>query len=84
MIKRTIAILCCTLTVAILDSCGVSRANVANQNQNSTQVVLAGNNFKVVQQVKGSAAVQYFLFMGGTWKGSLYAKAYADMMSRVN
>lgn len=68
----------------LLSSCGVSSALITNQNQNSTQVVLAGNNFKIVEQVKGSAAVQYFFFMGGTWKGSLYAKAYTEMLSKAN
>ncbi len=67
----------------VVTSCGVSSAVITNQNQNSTQVVLAGNNFRVVQQVRGSASVQYFLFMGGTWKGSLYARAYSDMMSQA-
>ncbi len=70
--------------ISLLTSCGISRAVITNQNQNITQVVLSGNNFRVVQQVRGSASVQYFLFMGGTWKGSLYAKAYSDMMSQAN
>jgi hypothetical protein len=72
------------IIAGFLMSCGVSNAVISNQNQNSTQVVLSGNNFRAVQQVKGSAAVQYFMFMGGTWRGALYARAYSDMMSKVN
>lgn len=72
------------LTASLLSACGMSSAVITNQNQNSTQVILSGNNFRVVQQVKGSASVQYFFFMGGTWKGSLYARAYSEMMSQVN
>ena len=79
--KRTV---CFILIWISLSSCGVSSALITNQNQNSTQVVLAGNNFRIVQQVKGSAAVQYFFFMGGTWKGSLYAKAYTEMLGKAN
>jgi hypothetical protein len=82
--KKLLKVASLLLVSFVLNSCGVSSAVMDNQNQNSTQVVLAGNNFKVVQQVKGSAEVQYFLFMGGVWKGALYARAYEDMMSKVD
>jgi len=63
-----------------LSSCGVNRAWVFNQNQNATQVNLERNNFEVLDQVSGSAEVEYVLIFGGMKKRQLYDKAYAEMI----
>ena len=39
----------------LLASCGVTRELSHNVNNHTTQVVLAKNNFKVVEHVKGEA-----------------------------
>ena len=54
-----------------------------NQNQNSTQVHLADNNFEVVQKVTGSAEVNYVLLVGGINKRQLYENAYADIQQYI-
>ena len=72
------------ITVLLLNSCGVNHALITNQNQNSTQVHLADNNFEVVQKVTGSAEVNYVLFVGGINKRQLYENAYADMVKKAD
>ena len=67
-----------------LNSCGVNNALITNQNQNSTQVHLSTNNYKVVERVTGSAEVDYILFIGGINKRQLYENAYSDMMNKVD
>lgn len=69
---------------AITSSCGVNHALMLNLNQNSTQVHLASNNFKVTDNVSGSADVAYVLIFGGLNKKQLYQNAYADMVSKAN
>lgn len=66
-----------------LSSCGVNKAWVFNQNQNTTQVQLGRNNFKQVSQVSGSAEVSYVLIFGSVNKKQLYATAYADMLKNA-
>ncbi|MCB0518894.1 MAG: hypothetical protein H6577_20985 [Lewinellaceae bacterium] len=76
-----------TLIVAsclLLNSCGVNYAVIDNQNQNSTQVHLASNNFKVVDTVTGSAELVYVLGFGGMNRKRLYENAYSDMVKKAN
>lgn len=68
----------------LFSSCGVSYALIDNQNQNSTQVHLMEKNYKVVDQVSGSAEVEYVLFFGGMKKRNLYADAYKNMLNAAN
>ncbi len=65
-------------------SCGVNSAFINTENQNSTQVHLSNNNFKVVEKISGSADVDYILFFGGMNKKRLYENAYADMINKAN
>jgi glycerophosphoryl diester phosphodiesterase len=65
-------------------SCGVNNALIANLNQNSTQVHLSSNNYRVIERVTGSAEVPYVLLIGGMNRSQLYENAYADMMSKAN
>lgn len=67
-----------------LSSCGVSGAYIYNHNQNSTQVHLTKNNYRILEEVSGSADVDYVLIFGGLNKRQLYAQAYADMMKKAN
>ena len=68
----------------LFSSCGVNYALIENQNQNSTQVHLTSDNFKVVDRVTGNAEVEYVLFFGGLNKKQLYENAYADMVNNAN
>ena len=67
----------------LLASCGVTRELSHNVNNHTTQVVLAKNNFKVVEHVKGEATNDYFLFFGGGRK-ALIEKARAEMLKNAN
>jgi hypothetical protein len=67
-----------------LSSCGISTALVTNHNQNATEVHLSGNNFKVIDQVSGSAETSYVLTIGGINKKQLYENAYSTMMKKAN
>ena len=72
------------LVSAFLSSCGVGTALVTNHNQNATEVHLSGNNFKVIDQVSGSAEASYVLAIGGMNKRQLYQNAYSSMMKKAN
>lgn len=73
-----------SLLTVFLGSCGISNALVTNHNQNATEVHLSGNNFKVIDQVSGSAEVSYVLAIGGKDKRQLYENAYSAMMKKTN
>jgi hypothetical protein len=66
-----------------LSSCGINQAWILNQNQNTTQVQLSRNNFRVVSQVRGSSEVEYVLFFGGMKKRQQYNAAYTDMLEKA-
>ncbi|GJH41223.1 hypothetical protein RCZ04_17730 [Capnocytophaga sp. HP1101] len=68
----------------LLASCGVTRELSHNVNNHTTQVVLAKNNFKVVEHVKGEASNQYFLLFIGGGKRALVEKARAKMLKNAN
>jgi hypothetical protein len=70
--------------MALLASCGVGTALVTNHNQNATEVHLSGNNFKVIDQVTGTAEVSYVLAIGGMKKRQLYENAYSMMLKNAN
>jgi hypothetical protein len=65
-------------------SCGVNNAIITNQNQNSTQVQLASNNYKVVEKISGNAEVTYVLCFGGMNKKQLFENAYSAMVGKTN
>ncbi|MEQ9230738.1 MAG: hypothetical protein RIF46_08635 [Cyclobacteriaceae bacterium] len=83
MRKTTKAIMGLALIVG-LSSCGVNKAWIFNQNQNTTQVNLSENNFKVIGQVKGTADAEYMLIFGGAKQKQLYDEAYAKMVENAN
>ena len=68
----------------LLVSCGVTRELSHNVNNHTTQVVLAKNNFKVVEHVNGEASNQYFLLIIGGGKRALVEKARAKMLQNAN
>lgn len=67
-----------------LSSCGVNGSLIVNHNQNTSQVQLSSNNFKVVDRVSGSAEVKYIICIGGLKKRQLYENAYSDMLKKAN
>jgi hypothetical protein len=67
-----------------LSSCGFNHSAIMNHNQNTTQVNLGANNFRVVDKVSGSAEVSYVLIFGGVNKKQLFENAYSAMMDKAN
>jgi hypothetical protein len=72
------------VTLVLFSSCGVNSALILNHNQSTTQVVLASNNYKVVDKVNGTSNVKYICLIGGLNKKQLYEKAYSDMVTKAN
>lgn len=82
--KKTSKVLMGVALLVGLNACGVNKTWVLNHNQNSTQVHLVENNFKVVGQVKGTADVGYVLVFGGLKRKNLYATAFSDMLKNAD
>ncbi len=82
--KNIISISVVVIIAALMTSCGINYSAISNLNQNSTQVHLTNNNFKVVDKVVGTSDVSHVLIFGGMNKRHLYEDAYADMMNKAN
>jgi hypothetical protein len=82
--KQLSSVLIAITAILFFSSCGVNHALVLNHNENSTQVNLSTNNFKVIEKVTGSADVSYVLLIGGMNKKQLYENAYSAMMIKAN
>ena len=72
------------LATFTLTSCASHYGLPKNFNQNSTEVVLTHNNFKVVKIVKGEAEATYIFGIGGLAKNGLIAEAKAEMLKSAN
>ena len=82
--KRITTLLSMMFLTSLLSSCGVNYATTGNYNLNTTQVRLASDNFRVVDNLSGSASVSYIFLIGGLSEHQLYENAYADMMKRAD
>ena len=82
--KKTVAILTGIILLISMNSCGVNNALMINQNNNSTEVHLTTNNYRVVEKVSGNAEVNYVLFFGGMNKTQLFENAYAAMVDNAD
>jgi hypothetical protein len=81
---KTVISLIAISAVLLLSSCGVNGSLIVNHNQNTSQVQLSSNNFKVVDRVSGSAEVKYIVCIGGLKKRQLYENAYSEMLKKAN
>jgi len=82
--KKTVTLILCLALMIGMNSCGINHSWVVNQNQNSTQVQLKEQNFKVVGEVSGEAQVGYVLLFGGAKKRAMYQEAYRELVSQAN
>lgn len=71
------------LVSAVMTSCASHHGLPKNHNQNTTEVVLTKNNFKVVSMVKGEAEATYVLGFGGLSKNGLVSEAKAKMLANA-
>ena len=62
-----------------LSSCGSTRHMVSNYNVAQTQLVLSGDNFRVIGNVEGRAHATYVFGIGGLSKAAVEENAIADM-----
>ncbi len=67
-----------------MTSCSLHDGMTHNLNQNSTNVVLSQDNYKIVQKVRGEAQADYFLYFGGFRKKGLIEEARAAMLENAN
>ena len=67
-----------------VSSCSLHGSLATNVNQNSTNVVLQDNNYKIVAKVRGEAQADYFLYFGGFRKKGLIEEARAEMLENAN
>lgn len=65
-------------------SCSLHDGLTHNLNQNSTNVVLQGNNYTIVQKVRGESQADYFFYLGGFRKKGLIEEARANMLENAN
>ena len=79
MKRKSIAFIA-PLILILFSSCGANYALIQHLHENSTQVQLRRNNFRVTDKVSGSAEVEYVLMFGGLNRRQLYENAYADML----
>lgn len=77
---KTVKIISAISAMLLFTSCGINTAYVLNSNQNSTQVHLRENNYKIIGRVSGSSEVSYIFMIGGMSKKQLYEDAYSAMM----
>ena len=74
------------LAVAIifsLSSCVMHSGLTGNLNNSTTNVVLQGNNYKIIQKVAGKASEMTVLHLSGVFK-RLIAKARSEMLASAN
>lgn len=65
-------------------SCAFHNGLVNNFNNNTTNVELTKNNFKIVDYVKGSSECTYVLGIGGLSKDALVEKARSEMYRKAD
>ncbi|MDR0941000.1 MAG: hypothetical protein LBM68_02110 [Bacteroidales bacterium] len=81
--KRILTIATIAAIACALSSCAIHSGLTTNMNTNATEVVLQGNNYTVVQQVKGTANGVTVLGFGGSFS-PLIENARSEMLSSAN
>jgi hypothetical protein len=81
--KRVLKVILIISLILSLSSCAIHSGLTFNTNNNVTNVVLQGNNYKIVQKVKGEASGLTVLGIGGSFR-ALIENARSDMLSKAN
>ncbi|MFP4526367.1 MAG: DUF6567 family protein [Bacteroidales bacterium] len=71
-------------TIFLFSSCAVHDGLTRNQNNHTTEVVLAKKNFKVTESVQGESQAMFVFGIGGLSKKAMVAEARANMLSKAN
>jgi len=72
------------VSVSLFSGCASHSAYTGNLNTHQTNVELSSNNFKVVNEVSGSATATYVFGIGGLSKKSLVQVARQEMLSKAD
>lgn len=79
--KTKITILAFVLLGLLFNGCSVTSGVLGNSTQ--TQVVLKGNNYKVLESVTGQASASYIFFIGKSAQ-NVVDRARRDMIQKAN
>ena len=82
--RKLLMLLLLVATLFGVSSCQLHSPTAVNLNQNSTNVVLQDNNYKIVQKVRGESQADYFFYLGGFRKKGLIEEARAVMLENAN
>ena len=82
--KKLLMLFVLVATIFGFSSCQLHSGLAVNLNQNTTNVVLQDNNYKIVQKVRGEAQADYFFYFGGFRKKGLIEEARANMLESAN
>ena len=82
--KKVLLVLSLVAILFGMSSCQLHSPMTSNINQNSTNVILQNNNYKIVQKVSGEAQADYIFFFGGFRKDGLIEAARAEMLENAN
>ena len=83
--KKLLMLFVLALTLFGATSCStLYNKGTSNLNQNLTNVVLQGNDYKIVEKVKGEAQAKYILVFGGNRSKALIEEARAEMLQNAN
>ena len=82
--RKLLMLLVLVATLFGATSCQLHSGVAVNLNQNSTNVVLQDNNYKIVQKVRGESQADYFFYFGGFRKNGLIEEARAEMLENAN
>jgi hypothetical protein len=68
----------------LLSSCAVHNGLTANLNNNTTQVVLSKQNYKIIQSVKGSSQATFVFGIGGLSRKAMISEARSNMLAQAD
>ena len=82
--RKLLMLLVLFATLLGVSSCSLHGSMATNVNQNSTNVVLQDNNYKVIQKVVGESQANYVFYFGGIRKRALIEEARSNMLENAN
>ncbi|MDR1180719.1 MAG: hypothetical protein LBL13_01910 [Bacteroidales bacterium] len=80
--KKMLSIVFVIVIACSLSSCAIHSGLTGNMNNNTTNVVLQKNNYKIIQKVKGTAKGTSVFGFGGSFQ-PLIERARAEMLESV-
>lgn len=82
--RKLLMLIVLVATLFSVSSCQLHSGLAVNLNQNTTNVVLQDNNYKIVQKVRGEAQANYFFYFGGFRQKGLIEEARVNMLENAN